>query len=117
MERPDTLEEALELLNKAAQERRRELRGIIGDRYGALFNLLAGAREKASSATQGVEKMRSNIMDYAGEAVENVKDQTVKCAKMIDRHAHDKPWIFIGAVAAGAMALGVLLGTRLGDRK
>lgn len=117
MDTPNSIEQALEMLNQAAQERREELRDLIGERYRPLQEALSGVKEGAGTVSEGVSQMRANITDFACEAAEVIKDRAKKYVKTVDEQAHEKPWIFIGAVAAGAMLLGVMLGTKLGDRK
>ena len=44
------------------------------------------------------------------KAVKNNAEKVQDTAMDLDRKAHKKPWLFIGAAAAGSLATGYLLG-------
>ena len=80
-----SINDALEIIDKAAREGRRELVKLLSTRYLGLKELI-----------------------LAGEVAKNQKDAVLEVASAIDRKAHEKPWYFM----AGALFLGLLMGRK-----
>jgi ElaB/YqjD/DUF883 family membrane-anchored ribosome-binding protein len=91
--------EALEMLDRAALEKKEELKKIISDRYvnmQELFNEGAvGAREVLSRTRQNVKESVMKGREKAGE-----------WARLADNRVRQKPWVFIGGIAAVAFLAG-----------
>jgi ElaB/YqjD/DUF883 family membrane-anchored ribosome-binding protein len=85
------LEEALELLNETARNKREELKELLDEKYANIRSLLG---EMTTSNREIVRQMR----DMASERVQ--------------RH----PLAIVGGVAAGALAIGFLLGMTRSNR-
>jgi ElaB/YqjD/DUF883 family membrane-anchored ribosome-binding protein len=83
------IDEALELLNEMAREKRSELRGMVSEKYSHLKAALGGA-----------------VADGEDQAQERLNDFTSK----IDENVHKNPWPYLGGTALGFLILGLLLG-------
>lgn len=86
------IDEALELLDELARDKKAELLGMIEEKYGNLRSALGGAEGRAHEA-------------YA-QAEEKVKE----VATTIDEKVHKNPWPWLGGTALGFLILGLLLG-------
>lgn len=94
----DSLQEAMTLLNEAAQEKRDELQALLGEKYSALRSVL----HDATCASTGWIK-------HTGEAV---ADTAKKAASTVNDSVHENPWLYISGAALGGLILGFLLGRR-----
>jgi len=88
------INEALELLNQAAKEKKEELKGLMSNKY-------AHIREAMSS---GVEQ--------AQEAIKQGKEKAIEIAGDVDKRVHKDPWVYIAGAAAGALLLGYFMGSK-----
>jgi ElaB/YqjD/DUF883 family membrane-anchored ribosome-binding protein len=88
------INEALELLNEAAKEKRDELKGLMSNKY-------AHIREAMSS---GVEN--------AQELLAQGKEKAIEIAGNVDKRVHKDPWVYIAGAAAASLLLGYLMGSK-----
>ena len=93
------MNEALEVLDQAAKERKEDLTQMMTDKYSELRSNLAGGSPVSKFASQGQE----TIKNVFGQGQSKIK----VAATDIDRKAHKKPWPFV----AGAAALGSAVAT------
>ena len=90
------INEALELLNSVAREKKAELKSAMENKYTDLTSLMAAFSDQVKSrATDKYEAGRQKVVDVAGD---------------IDGSVHRNPWAYIGGTAAAALLLGFLLG-------
>jgi ElaB/YqjD/DUF883 family membrane-anchored ribosome-binding protein len=88
--------EALELLEEMAKDKRTELQEMIDRKY---LNLRSAARGTAGRIQQ----------DVVG-AYHRGKDKVVGVAEDLDENVHKNPWPYIGGTALGCLLLGYFLG-------
>ena len=97
-------EEALQLLNDAARDKKEEIQNLIGDKYThireAIEETVTRGRRNYRRAKQGAEEW----LEGGGEELREV-------ATDLDDRVHDNPWAYIGGVAVGALLLGFILGS------
>ena len=95
-ERPEDrrIQEALELLNDAAKDRRAELMGMISDRYGSLRSALVGIRGSPP------HRVRLSSWQCAADDV----------ASSVDDCVRRNPWPYLVGSGLGFLVLGLLLG-------
>lgn len=97
-------EEALQLLNEAAREKKDEIQKLLGDKYGHIRSVIEDA------ASEGKDRL-DRFRDQAGERWEEGQEQAIRAAKEIDKNVRQNPWPYIGGVAVGALVLGFLMGS------
>lgn len=90
------INEALELLNAVARDRKSELEAAVRDKYADFKSLVSALGAEAKS--RAVDK------------VEAGKQKAVDVAKDVDESVHRNPWAFIGGAALTGLLLGLLLG-------
>jgi len=90
------INEALELLNAAARDKKGELQAAMENKYADLSSVVSSFTDQMKSrATEKFEAGKQKVIDVATD---------------IDKSVHKNPWAYIGGAAAGAMLLGFLLG-------
>ena len=101
----EKINEALELLNEAARDKKDEFGDLMGDKYNDLKQAVLGMEsELEAKARRSVQKVKSVSQD----ASERVKHAAVT----VDQKAHEDPWKTFGWAVAGAFVAGMLLGKK-----
>jgi ElaB/YqjD/DUF883 family membrane-anchored ribosome-binding protein len=90
------INEALELLNEVAKEKKAELRGMVSEKYSSLKSALGGINGK--------------LHDEARETQEQVEEKVKEFASKMDERVHKDPWPYLGGTALGFLILGFLFG-------
>ena len=90
------INEALNLLNEVAKDKKAEIREMIHGKYDHLRSAVGG--------TAG--KMQHDISAGYHEGIKKVKD----VAEQVDESVHKNPWPYIGGVALGALIIGYIMG-------
>jgi ElaB/YqjD/DUF883 family membrane-anchored ribosome-binding protein len=89
------INEALELLNAVARDKKTELQAAMRDKYADLASLVGAVGEQAKSrAADKFAAGKQKAADVAGD---------------VDQRAHRNPWAFIGGAALAGLLLGLLL--------
>ncbi len=107
MTKQDTkkINDALEMLNQAAQGKKEDFSKLLTDKFGDLKKAFHDMESDVSDeASEGLEKLKS----LRDSAVGHTKDT----AASVDKKVHDAPWISLGLTLVTAVALGVLLGKK-----
>jgi len=90
------INEALELLNAVARDRKAELQAAIENKYADLTSLVSAFGDQVKSrAADKFEAGKQKVADVAGN---------------IDESVHRNPWAYVGGAALAALLLGLLLG-------
>ena len=99
------INEALELLNEAAREKKEDLTKTVSNKYGDLKNALlemeTDLEGKARQSTQRLNELKEAAAERARET-----------ARQVDQKAHEDPWKALGWSVAGAFVVGFLLGRK-----
>ncbi|MBI4715709.1 MAG: DUF883 family protein [Nitrospirae bacterium] len=90
------IQDALELLNEVAKEKRTDLVNLISSKYGHLKSTL--------------ESMEEKIQHGSTEAYRQGKEKVVTAAKEVDESVHKRPWPYIAGAAVVTLLLGYILG-------
>jgi len=90
------INEALELLNAAARDKKAELQAVMENKYTDLSSV--------------VSAFASQMKNRATETFEVGKQKVVDVATDINKSVHKSPWAYIGGAAAAALVFGFLLG-------
>ena len=102
-------EEALQLLNEAAREKKEEIQSLIGDKYSQLRDVL---EDSAKKGRKNLKRARSEAEDWIGENTEDLRE----AVSDLDERVHENPWAYLGGVAVGALLLGFILGSTSRNR-
>lgn len=90
------INEALELLNEVAKDKKAELQEMVTDKYSNLKTALGGIAERwQHQSKEAYDRSREKVKELASEVDENV---------------HKNPWPYIGGTALGFLILGYFLG-------
>lgn len=101
----DKIQEALELLNEAAQGKKEEVLELFGNKYEHLKDFFqTTAHNGEVIAGQAKKKIIKNL--YQEE--KKIKSAAAHWNKKI----HEEPWPVVSGVAIGALVLGLFLGHR-----
>jgi ElaB/YqjD/DUF883 family membrane-anchored ribosome-binding protein len=92
------INEALDLLNELAKEKKAELQGMVSEKYSHLKSALGGASER--------------LQDQERETFAQGEEKVREFAFTIDEKVHKNPWPYLGGTALGFLILGLLLGGR-----
>jgi ElaB/YqjD/DUF883 family membrane-anchored ribosome-binding protein len=90
------INEALDLLNDVAKDKRHELSEMISTKYGNLKSMLESyGREYSETYRTSKERIKEGVRDKAKE---------------MDESVHENPWSYIAGVAMVAVLLGFIFG-------
>jgi ElaB/YqjD/DUF883 family membrane-anchored ribosome-binding protein len=90
------INEALELLNEVAKDKKAELQGMLSHKYGDLQSAISGV----------AGKLQHNVI----EGYHRSKEKVQELASEVDESVHKNPWPYIGGTALGFLILGYFLG-------
>lgn len=98
----DKIQEALELLNEAAKEKKEEVHDVIGAKYEHLREMFSGALENGQAVAEEARKSLSKTLQ--------AQEKKVKAAAAEwDKKIHKNPWAYVGGAALGSLVLGMIL--------
>jgi len=89
------INEALELLNEVAKEKRAELQGMVSEKYSSLKAALGGVGEK--------------LEHEARESYAHGKEEVKELASRVEERVRQNPWPYLGGTALGFLLLGLFL--------
>lgn len=101
----DKIQEALELLNDAAQDKKEEVFELLEDKYEDLKEIFENAARNGGVIAG---KTKKQIVRSLHEEEKKIKEVAAEWDKKI----HKKPWVFLGGVGLGALVLGLILGRK-----
>lgn len=90
------INEALELLNEMAKDKKAELQGMVSEKYSNLKSALRGA----------AERLQHQQRETYAQGEENVRD----LASKVDESVRKNPWPYLRRTALGFLILGYFLG-------
>ena len=90
------INEALDLLNEMAKEKKADLQEMIHTKYGNLRSAVSGAAGK--------------VQHDVAETYHHGKEKVKELASEVDESVRKNPWLYIGGTALGCLILGFLMG-------
>ena len=97
-------EEALNLLNEAAKEKKDEIQNLLGDKYTDIRRVIEQTAAKQKQNLKKAGRLAEEWIEEGGEKFREV-------ASEVDDRVHENPWPYIGGVAIGSLLLGFILGS------
>jgi ElaB/YqjD/DUF883 family membrane-anchored ribosome-binding protein len=98
------IDEALQLLNEAARDKKDELRRLLGEKY---LNIKDALTEVAMSNKDVLEDVKRMAADRIAEGREKVEE----VISDVDTKVRQNPWPYIGGAAAAALLVGYIMGS------
>jgi ElaB/YqjD/DUF883 family membrane-anchored ribosome-binding protein len=90
------INEALELLNEVAREKKADLQEMVSEKYESLKSAFGGIAEK--------------LQNEARETYEQGKEKMEEIVSTVSGSVHKNPWPYLGGTALGFLILGFLFG-------
>lgn len=109
---PGGIHEALTLLNEAAKEKQHELYDALGNKYDDIKQLFCEYGDQGKEAVRQAREKADETLHRGGEKIRQTADEVKARADAIDSKVHEKPWLFLGSIAAGAFVAGYLIRAR-----
>ena len=97
-------EDAIDLLNQAAKDKKGEIENLLGDKYDSIREAIEEAVSKNKTHFNRVKKLVESSIDQGQSQLKQKKGQ-------IDKEVRDNPWKYLGGTAAGALLLGFIMGS------
>lgn len=98
------IDEALQLLNEAAKDKKDELRRLLGEKYSDI-------RETLTEVALSNREVLDRVKRVAAETIEEGQERAAETFEQIDSEVRKNPWPYLGGVAAGALLVGFILGS------
>ena len=99
------IQDALDLLNDAAEEKKEEVYEMIGDKYDSLRGIFETAVHNGQGAAVYAQKQINKSLH---EEEKKIRQTAAQWGKKI----RQEPWKYLGAAAAGSLIIGLLLGRK-----
>ena len=97
-------EEALQLLNEAAKDKKDEIQRLLSDKYTNIKDAIENTVDENRDRLNRLRKV-------AGETLESGQEKIEEVIEDVDKRVRKNPWPYIGGVAVGALLLGYILGS------
>lgn len=96
------IQEALQLLNEAAEEKKEVLGHLLAEKYSHVREVMYEATE---SYREVVQEKRQSFNEAVADGKERIQELTTD----IDKRVHNNPWLFLGMVAVGFFLSGYMM--------
>lgn len=104
-----SIQEALDLLNAAAEDSADKVRGLFTNDYQNLKRILAEAKPEVKAAASGLKQVTfETVISAKNKAV----TATQEAARRVDQSARENAWAYIGIAAAASSIVGFILGRK-----
>lgn len=98
------IDEALQLLNEAAKEKKDELRHLLTDKYASI-------KETLTEVALNNREVLDRAKRIAIERFEEGQEKVTEAVGELDREVKKNPWPYIGGAAAAALLIGYAMGS------
>jgi ElaB/YqjD/DUF883 family membrane-anchored ribosome-binding protein len=107
------INEALDLLNEAAKEKKDEVYKLIGEKY---LNIKDSILEAFSESKTVIDDAKKSVSDAVVNGVQAGQEKIKEKAEEVDSRVRENPWPFLGGVAAVCLAVGFFISRRRRER-
>lgn len=97
------IDEALQLLNEAAREKKDEFRRLLGEKYENIKDTLTEVALNNRDVMNRVRRVAQDSIEEGQERFEEVISD-------VDKEVRKNPWPYVGAAAGVGILLGFILG-------
>jgi ElaB/YqjD/DUF883 family membrane-anchored ribosome-binding protein len=101
----EKIEEALQLLQEAATEKKDELKGLLAGKYASLRDAVLDAEGELAEKVEELTRKADHVRIAA-------EKKARKLASQVDDKVHEDPWRIIGWTTVTALLVGYLIGNR-----
>ncbi len=101
----DKIQEALELLNDAAREKKEEVAVLLSDKYECLKEIVGNMISDGETIAGQTQKKILKGLHQEEKKLKEVVEEW-------DEKIHKDPWLFLGGAALGSLMLGLILGRK-----
>lgn len=101
----EKIEEALQLLQEAAEDKKTEIKDLLGSKYSDLRDSVMDVENIIAGKLQELTRKVGKVGDMAGE---KARDMVTN----VDDHVHKDPWRVLGWSAVAAFVVGYVLGRK-----
>lgn len=98
------IDEALQLLNDAAKDKKDELKRLLGEKYSNI-------RETLTEVALNNREVLDRAKRIAVERFEESQEKVTEAVSELDREVKKNPWPYIGGAAAAALLVGYAMGS------
>jgi ElaB/YqjD/DUF883 family membrane-anchored ribosome-binding protein len=98
------IDEALQLLNEAARDKKDELQRLLGEKYSNI-------KEALTEVAMNNKEVLSHIQRVAQEKLEEGQEKISAVVSDVDEQVRSNPWPYIGGAALAALLIGYVLGS------
>lgn len=106
---PTKIQQALELLNEAAQEKREELFETLNGQYEDFRDVLEDVNKNVQRRASNIRKKGETFMRDQEEKIEKT---AAKTKENVEKRIHKRPWLAMSSVALSAWLVGFAMGKK-----
>jgi len=107
------IDEALQLLESAAKDKKDDLKGYIGERYRHIRSVFKP--EGQSAIAQSTHELKNRVKKLE-ESWNKGRERTQNFLETTNKNVHEKPLQYIGGAAVTSFVLGLMFRQRKGDQ-
>ena len=101
----DKIQDALELLNEAAHDKKEEVYEMLQGKYTQLRDVFENVAENGHDIADNAKKKIVKELHAEEKKIKQV-------AANWDKKLHRDPWVYVGGAAFGSLVLGLILGRK-----
>jgi len=106
------INEALEILEEAAKDKKEELNKLVGSGYANVRELFAEGLKKSSQAQEKLGDAVSDGEKIVEETIQKGSMYVQDATNQLEKEIRNKPMLYLTIVSAASLFIGYLLGSK-----
>ena len=106
------INEALEILEEAAKDKKEELNKLVGSGYANVRELFAEGLKKSSQAQEKLGDAVSDGEKIVEETIQKGSMYVHDATNQLEKEIRNKPMLYLTIVSAASLFIGYLLGSK-----